>query len=213
MHATREGDTLERYHTTVEEVFDLLADAAQTRYPNPERENRGLCPAHGDTNNPGLVYRIADSGKLITHCFSQGCTPQDIADSIGVPLSAFFPDGGSGMVRPRPEYVEPSLLELLKALPLGMSLEEQEQAVFRCLESAYATGVTGNDTLDIEQPIRELATNRVMSYLWLWLQDGYDPDRHDWRELSDKTTGWLRDLNRQTRRHLKSSGNAIPRKD
>lgn len=195
---------------TVEEVFDLLADAAGVRHPNPERENRGLCPAHMDTHNPGLIFRIADSGKLITHCFSQACTAQDIADSIGVPLGAFFP-GGKGRVQAPAEYEEPSLLELLKLLNLGMSHEEREQAIFRCLASAYKHPID-NDTLDVEQPMRSLERITVSNYLWLWMQGLYDTETLNWHEIEDAALAQLRQLNRQMRTNVRSSGSAIPRR-
>lgn len=196
---------------TVEDTFDLLADAAGVRNPYPERENRGLCPAHGDHNNPALVFRIADSGKLVTHCFAQSCSLADIAESIGVHESAFFPGGGSRFSQPVPrEFDEPSLLAILKLLPLGMSFEEQGAAVFRCLESAYATGVIDDNTIDIEQPMRELDTNTVLAYAYLWTQDALHDER--WGDVEDAIIQNLRQLNRMHRTNKLSTGSAAPRR-
>jgi len=122
--------------SAVESAFDILADAAQVRYPDPNRNNRGLCPAHDDHNNPGLVFKISETGNLVVHCFAQQCTVTDIAASIGLSVSDFFP----GQRRPGQVYVPiewsyPSALELLKALNLGYSWDEQVEAVFRTLEA------------------------------------------------------------------------------
>ena len=199
--------------TSVETTFDLLAEAADVRHPNPERENRGLCPAHGDVNNPGLVFRIADSGKLVTHCFAQDCTPEDIADSIGVNLGAFFPDGGGQFaIKPKREFIEPSLLDLLKLLPINLSFDQQQDSVFRCLESAYRAGVIDNDTIDVEQPMRELPLNTVLTYVWLWVEDIFEERTNDWHDVSDTIISNLRRLNRSNRTHKLSSGSAIPRR-
>ena len=196
---------------SVEDTFNLLADAAGVRNPYPERENRGLCPAHGDHNNPALVFRIADSGKLVAHCFAQGCTLADIAESIGVHESAFFPGGGSRFAKPVPrEFNEPSLLELLKLLPLGMSHEEREEAVFRCLDDAYATGVIDDNTIDLEQPMRELPTSTVLSYAYLFTQDALADER--WGDVEDAIIQNLRQLNRIHRTNKLSSGSAAPRR-
>ncbi len=200
-------------NSTVEPTFDLLAEAAGCRHPNPERENRGLCPAHGDHNNPGLVFRIADSGKLITHCFSQACTPEDIADSIGVPISAFFPGGSISRfaVKVPAVYVEPSLLELLKLVPLGLSFDEQQAAVFRCLDSGYHSGVMDDDTLDIEQPMRELPTVSLMAYIRMWVEDILG--NRNFHDVADAVLSTLRKLNRSERTHQLSTGSAIPMRE
>jgi hypothetical protein len=119
---------------TPDDTFDLLADAAGVRYPQPERENRGLCPAHDDHNNPGLVFKISPTtGNLLAHCFAQECSVEDIATSIGVGASAFFV-GGSGTIRVPVEWTYLPFLELLKMLPLGYSWDEQIEAVFRTLD-------------------------------------------------------------------------------
>lgn len=199
-------------HVTVEQAFDILADAAGVRHPNPERSNRGLCPAHMDSHNPGLVFMIADSGKLVAHCFAQHCTIDDIADAIGVPVGAFFPDGSAARLRAPATFTEMTLLELLKLLPLGMSFEQITRSVFRVLEAAFVGGIMEDGTLDIERPMRDLDNNALDAYLWLWAEEVVEPERHDWREVSDSLLSMLRQLNRNTRRHTLSSGDAIPRR-
>lgn len=197
----------------VEATFDLLADAAGVRHPNPERENRGLCPAHLDSHNPALVFRIADSGKLVTHCFAQGCTVEDLAAAIGVPVAAFFPEGWSGRVRVPTEYVEPSLLDLLKLLPLTYSFDEQVDAVFRVLNVAYDIGVIDNDTIDVEQPMRSLPLIVVENYVWQWCRGWYEYEDHGpWPEVFDSILSFMRALNRERRTHAMSTTPAIPRR-
>ena len=200
---------------TVEGTFDTLADAASVRYPNPDRENRGLCPAHDDHNNPGLVFRISeDTGNLIVHCFAQHCSLDDIADSIGVPPTAFFKGGRTSRfaVQPRVEWVEPTVLDLLKLLPLGMSFDEQRDAVFRVLDSAYHSGVLDNDTIDIEQPLKAMNLVTRQAYLRLWMDDAYVPDEHNWRSIEDALLSQLMRLNRAHRTNKLSTGSAIPRR-
>ena len=123
---------------TVEDTFDILAEAADVRYATPERENKGLCPAHDDHNNPGLAFTIsATTGNLLTHCFAQDCLPADVAAAIGVPLSAFFPGSSlkPGQVRPKVGWQYLNVLEVLKLMPLGYSWDEQIEAVFRTLDT------------------------------------------------------------------------------
>lgn len=201
----------------VEGTFDTLADAAECRYPNPDRENRGLCPAHADENNPGLVFRISDdTGNLVVHCFARNCTIEDIADSIGLPTTAFFKDGKTSKfaITHKPEWEEPSVLELLKLIPLGMSFDQQVDAIFRVLESAFHSGVVcpRHDILDIEQPLRHMTLTTRIAYLSLWMEDTYKPDAHDWKEVEDMLLSQLMKLNRAHRTNKLSSGSAIPRR-
>ncbi len=191
---------------TTEGTFDILADAAGCQYPNPDRESRGLCPAHADENNPGLVFRISeDTGNLVVHCFARHCTLDDIADSIGVPTSAFFKGGSSNKwnTRVHAEWKEPSALELFKQLGplLGMDTEEQHEAVFNLLDSAFDNGATcpKHDTFDIEQPLREMSTNTILAYLWEYAKGWLNPDKYNWHEVSDTLLSYLRQLNREQR--------------
>ena len=200
---------------TVEGTFDTLADAASVRYPNPDRENRGLCPAHDDQNNPGLVFRISeDTGNLIVHCFAQGCAIDDIASSIGVHTTAFFKDGRSSTfaIQPRTEWREPSTLDLLKLLPLGMSFDQQVEAVFRVLDCAYLLPID-NDTIDLEAPIRGMTLVTRQTYLRLWCEDIYDPDTTNWHELEDVLLSKMMELNRAHRTNKLSTDSAIPRRE
>jgi hypothetical protein len=200
---------------TVEGTFDTLADAAGCRYPNPDRENRGLCPAHDDQNNPGLVFRISEStGNLIVHCFAQHCSLGYIADSIGVSPSAFFKDGRGWKFATltRPVWEEPSVLKLLGLLPLGMSSTQRLEAVFRVIDSAYRSGMLDNDTLDIEQSLKEMDLVTRQTYLRLWCEDIYEPSEHNWKELEDRLLRFLLELNRSHRVNLLSTDSAIPRR-
>lgn len=52
------------------------------------------CPAHGD-NNPSMAVSASADGKILVHCFSQGCDVEDIAGSVGLTAMDLFP--------PRPE--------------------------------------------------------------------------------------------------------------
>jgi hypothetical protein len=210
---------------TVEGTFDTLADAAGCRYPNPDRENRGLCPAHDDHNNPGLVFRISEStGNLIVHCFAQHCSLDDIADSIGVSPSTFFKDGRTSRfaTHTRAEWEEPSVLKLLKLLPLGMSFDQQVEAVFRVLDSSYHHPLGYDDiayqqpikegTIDLELPLKHMNLVTRQTYLRLWCEDVYEPSEHNWKELEDRLLRFLMELNRAHRVNLLSTDSAIPRR-
>jgi hypothetical protein len=198
---------------TVETTFDLLADAAQVRYPNPDRENRGLCPAHGDENNPGLVFTISDTtGNLIAHCFAQHCSIDNLADAIGVPRRAFFANSGSYERHAKHipiNWKEPSFLELLKLLPLGMSWQQTNDAIMRCLDYAHFTPID-NDTITTDLPLREHPLVTRLTYLSLWCEDVVGD--HDWAELSDRLLSMMMNLNRDHRTSELAPASAIPRR-
>lgn len=191
---------------TPEDTFDLLADAAGVHHPNPYRDNRGLCPAHGDMNNPALVFKIGDTGHLIAYCHSQHCTLQALADSIGVETAAFFAGNtGSRFSKHIPiEWQEQSVLELLKLVPFGYDFDTQVECVMRTLESDidYAT-----------RPLRDIYKGELMNVISIWLEPVFDPDTHgNWWDWYDKTLKALHDYNRDTRISGFEQESAIPRR-
>lgn len=199
---------------TPEETFDLLAAAADVRYPYPDRENRGLCPAHDDHNNPGLVFRIsATTGNLITHCFARECTAEDIATSIGVTLASFFPGNTSpGQIKPQIEWHYTPTLELLKLLPLGYSWDEQIEAVFRTLDVDI-----GNDIRALGLPFHEvpfIVMRDVLLYTFVqphWEATGADWWNSEHTGYSDQAMRALGQLSRDTRTNNLSQESTIPR--
>ena len=192
---------------TPEDTFDLLAEAAGVRHPTPYRDNRGLCPAHGDMNNPALVFKIGDTGHLIAYCHSQGCTLQQLADSIGVETAAFFAGGsGSRFAKRGPiEWEEQSFLELLKLLPFGYDFDTTVECVFKTLDSdiEYAT-----------RPLRDIYKVELMNVIGIWLDaKGYDfAENGDWWDAHDQTLHMLHELNRDTRTSGFEQESAIPRR-
>ena len=192
---------------TPEDTFDLLAEASGVRHPNPYRDNRGLCPAHGDMNNPALVFRIGDTGHLIAYCHSQGCSLQDLANSIGVDTAAFFTgSGGSRFSKHIPiEWTELSILELMKLVPFGYDFDTQVECVFRMLDS---------DLDYSERPLRDIYKGELTNIISIWLEPTYDHATHgDWWVWYEKTLKTLHELNRDTRIDPEAMVGAIPRRN
>lgn len=198
-----------------DEAFDILADAAGVRYPVPSMENRGLCPAHDDRNNPGLVFRISPTtDNLVVHCFARECSVEDIATSIGVPLGAFFAGSTSpGQIKPRVEWKYTPFLELLKLLPLDYSWDEQVEAVFRTLDTDI-----DNDIRCLMLPFHEVpfsVARDVLLYTYV-LPDFQSSGELWWDNegtgYGDKAMRALAQLSRDTRTNSLSQGEStIPR--
>ena len=191
---------------TPEDTFDVLADAAGVRHPNPYRDNRGLCPAHGDMNNPALVFKIGDTGHLIAYCHSQGCTLQQLADSIGVETSAFFAGNtGSRFAKHVPiKWVEAPILELMKLMPFEYDFDTTVECVFATLDS---------DIEYAERPLRDLYKNELMNVISIWLEPQFDANTHgNWWDWHDKVLRMLHDMNRDTRTDPNAVVGAIPRR-
>lgn len=196
---------------TTEETFDLLADAAQVRYPTPDRENRGLCPAHDDHNNPGLVFRIsATTGNLVVHCFAQECSAEDIAAAIGVPLGSFFPGNKApGQIKPSIVWKYVPVLELLKLLPLGYSWEEQMEAVFRTMEADYDVGCLSLPFHEVPFTImRDVLLYTYVEPHWREADTEWWNDEHT--GYSDQAMKMLGQLSRDTRTNNLSQQSTIP---
>jgi hypothetical protein len=196
----------------IDTTFDLLADAAGVRYPDPDRENRGLCPAHDDHNNPGLVFRISPTtGNIIVHCFARECSAEDIATSIGVPLTAFFPGNTSpGQVRPTIIWKYTPVLELLKLLPLGYSWEDQIEAVFRTMEADEDTGCLGLPFHEV--PFTVMRDVLLFAYTEPdWRESGAEWWNNERTGYSDQAMRALSQLSRETRTNDLSQESTIPR--
>jgi hypothetical protein len=176
-------------------AFDALADVAGVRHPQPHRQNKGLCPAHDDHNNPGLSFTLsATTGNLLVHCFARECSPVDIAASIGLPLSAFFTGSQvSGSIPSRITWRYPSILDLLRLMPIGYSWEKQRDSVFDVIE---ACNKMGDGTYDFDSPYHELpyiVARDVIVYAYLrrhWEMKGEPP----WPEYGDQAMRLIRRL-------------------
>ena len=168
---------------TVEQAFNLLAEAADVRYPHPDRQNKGFCPGHDDHNNPGLAFTISDTtGNLLVHCFARECDPADVATAIGLPLSAFFRDskGIGERIETGITWTYPNVLELMKMLPLNYSWEEQQEAVFRVLAACQEMG---GDVWECEKPYHEVPYHIMRDVLI------YNYCEQDW--LTTKGEDWM----------------------
>ena len=182
--------------TSLEDAFELLAEAADCRYPLPDRENRGLCPAHGDRFNPGLVFRISeDHDKILVHCFSRECSMNDIAVAIGLRPRDFFASSGRrpGQLAPRPRWRYLPFVELVKLLPVTRHFDTEVEATFNVLETLDVSG------LDLDAPLRKLPKTTLEAAIWGYLSSEFNPDEHDWYTIRDTAMGWLRRFDLQER--------------
>ena len=192
---------------TPEDTFLLLAEAAGVHHPNPYRDNRGLCPAHGDRNNPALVFKIGDTGHLVAYCHAQRCTLQQLADSIGVEVSAFFAGNtGSRFAKHIPiEWAEQSFLELLKLIPFGYDFDTTVECVFETLEADMSFST---------RPLKDILKVELNAIIGIWLAPMYDYETHgNWWEWHDKTLRTLHELNKDTRTDPAAMVNATPRRN
>ena len=188
---------------TPEQAFYLLAEAAGVRHPNPDRDMRGLCPAHGDQNNPALVFKIGDTGNLVAYCHSQHCTIEQLANAIGVSTSAFFAGGGTFTTTVKVDWQHKPVLDLLKLMPMEYDHDTLVECVFRTLESdlAYA-----------ERPITDLCKTELLTLGGIWLEPGYRHDLHgDWWDIYHVWLGQMHQLDRETRVDPHAVASAIPR--
>lgn len=52
---------------------------------------KACCPAHED-NDPSLGITFVNDGRILIHCWA-GCEPLQVVESMGLTMSALFPDG------------------------------------------------------------------------------------------------------------------------
>lgn len=188
---------------TPEQAFDLLAEAAQVRYPHPDRDNRGLCPAHGDQHNPALVFKIGDTGNLVAYCHSQHCTIERLAESIGVSTSSFFASGGHFTEVVHVEWVHLPVLNLLKMLDLGYDHDTLAECVFRTLDHDLNYAVS---------PVGDITKAEMVMLGGIWLEPGYDYDKHgNWWDVYHVWLSRLHAIDRETRTDPDAMVSAIPR--
>lgn len=54
------------------------------------RNGKALCPAHDD-HQASLSVGESDEGKILLHCHA-GCSPRDVCEALGLPMTALFPE-------------------------------------------------------------------------------------------------------------------------
>jgi hypothetical protein len=62
------------------------------RRVRPRHGGRGFmaqCPSHGDGRHLSLAVSVGNDGWQLMHCFA-GCDFEDVRQSLGLPISAFF---------------------------------------------------------------------------------------------------------------------------
>ena len=79
-------------------AYEKIADRIEEVSGSPvKRTSRGFscaCPAHGGKNK-NLHIRDGE-GRVIMRCFSQGCDPKDILESIGLSIKDVYHNPISG---------------------------------------------------------------------------------------------------------------------
>lgn len=106
------------------------------------------CPAHGD-KNPSMVVSEGTDGRVLVHCFAQGCSIQDIVASVGLEISDLMPDR-VGEYRSGSQTFHP--MDVLKAVRTDL-----ERALI-ALKAAQAGEVpTSEQTLAMAQIIGRLS--------------------------------------------------------
>jgi len=72
---------------SVEFQLDLLKHRLKHFTKIKDKEYIACCPAHGD-NNPSLAISESESGKVLLHCFSHGCSAKNIVRKAGLAFSS-----------------------------------------------------------------------------------------------------------------------------
>lgn len=83
----------------VTQQIDLLSSRLKHWTRKDDNNYLACCPVHGDTV-PSLCITVSDSGKLLLHCFSHGCSARSMVRNIGC---GFDSDGGIVHRRDIPE--------------------------------------------------------------------------------------------------------------
>ncbi|MHB1188755.1 DNA primase [Thiobacillus sp.] len=72
----------------------MSADTLLSRLDGVKRTGQGRwmarCPAHQD-KRPSLSVRELDDGRVLVHCFSNGCSAHEIVSAAGLEISDLFP--------------------------------------------------------------------------------------------------------------------------
>src|SRR5260221_5444216 len=71
------------------------------RQPNKQRRQwLACCPAHDD-RHPSLSIAEGNDGRVLLRCQSNGCTPEQIVEALGLSMGDLFANGGKGGTIPR----------------------------------------------------------------------------------------------------------------
>jgi len=178
------------------DTFELLAQAAQCRHPVPEKENRGLCPAHEDRRNPALVFTFnEDRTRLLVHCFARECSLDDVARAIGVHPASFFVRSGKpkGDIPARPRWRYLPFVELIKLLPLPRHFDDEVEAVFNVMETL--------GDLRWDAPMRDLPRTTIDACIWFYIESEFK-EGDNWYEIRDQAYSLLRQWDLEQRTNL-----------
>lgn len=95
-------------------VETLLARLDDPR-PNGRDRWRCACPVCGGSNRSTLSVGIGDTGAVLLKCWKEGCSPEQIAQAIGLELTDLFPptDRSSASMKRRRLITAGQALQLL----------------------------------------------------------------------------------------------------
>lgn len=188
---------------TPEDALYILADAAGVRNPHPDRDNRGLCPAHGDQHNPALVFKLGDTGNLVLYCHAQHCTVDKIAAAVGLSTASFFADRGGHFTEPVVvEWVHRPILDLLKMVPFDYDHDTMVECVMRTLDL---------DLIYAERTLGDMTKTELLALGSIWLEPGYRHDTHgDWWDVYHVWLQKIHALDRETKVDPHAQTSAVP---
>jgi hypothetical protein len=79
-------------------IDDLLSRLDHVKPKGPGRW-MARCPAHED-RGPSLSLRELDDGRILLHCFGQGCAVEAIVGAVGLTVEDLFPPRPVGDRKP-----------------------------------------------------------------------------------------------------------------
>jgi hypothetical protein len=120
--------------------IDTLLSRVDAR-PNGRDRWRCACPVCGERNRSTLSIGIGDTGAVLIKCFKEGCSVEQIAQALGLELSALFPTA--------PSPSSPMKRRRLISAGQALDLLDSEATLVMVCASDMARGVA------IDEPTRE----------------------------------------------------------
>lgn len=101
--------------------FELLASRLEVRGKVRHfaaNQLRSACPACGGKNTSTLSVKRGDSGAVLVKCWKSACSPDTIAEALGLELADLFPPRSAYAQGGAPPARRRSLLPAVQALEL-----------------------------------------------------------------------------------------------
>jgi hypothetical protein len=72
-------------------TVDALLSRLDDPRPNGRDRWRCACPVCGGRNRSTLSVGVGDTGAVLLKCWKEGCSPEQIAQAVGLELTDLFP--------------------------------------------------------------------------------------------------------------------------